>query len=252
MQTTFDSESRRLTLTFAAGEEIKGFIAGAKKQEGFLATVPERLRRREALTAILAAPGLELELGVAALHVFGESGEGFATAFDFAAWGAAKEVELRRKLQALAEGPTEAEARGETLGSSPIFRIQKMTPPEKARLAMRGNRTERQLLLRETSPQIMMGLLNNPHVETEEVLQIVKSPYAPGSILKRVAHEHRWSGSPDVRLALVRNPQTPTPLAVSLLPGLPTTALQVLARGGEVREDLKKAALKIYLKRMGK
>jgi hypothetical protein len=56
----------------------------------------------------------------------------------------------------------------------------------------------------------------------------------------------------DVRLAVVRNPQTPSVLAKNLLPALPTSALQGLARGADAREDLKKAALKLYLQRMGK
>jgi hypothetical protein len=127
-----------------------------------------------------------------------------------------------------------------------------MTPPEKVRLALKANRTERQILLRDTSPQVMMALLNNPHLESDDVLQIVKSPYAPGSILKRVASDRRWSSSLDVRLAVVRNPQTPSVLAKNLLPALPTSALQGLARGADAREDLKKAALKLYLQRMGK
>ena len=127
-----------------------------------------------------------------------------------------------------------------------------MTPPEKARLARKANRTERQILLRETSPQVTLALLTNPHIEGDDVVQIVKSPYTPGGVLKRIAADRRWLSNPDVRQALVRNPQTPTPLAIRLLPGLPTPVLQALARGGEAREDLKKAALKLYLKRTGK
>lgn len=127
-----------------------------------------------------------------------------------------------------------------------------MTPPEKTRLALKANRTERQILLRETSPQVMMALLNNPHLESEDVLQIAKSPYTPGSILKRIASDRRWSSGHEVRMAVVRNPQTPSVLAKNLLPGLPTSALQGFARSSEVREDLKKAALKLYLQRMGK
>ena len=254
LQTTFDPESRTLTLAFESAEAIEGFVTSTREQEGFLAALPENLARGVQVEVLLSGPGgFELRLGAQALHVFGEGPEGLTTAFQVDGWSTAKTLELRRKLgDAAAAEADEAEARGETMGASPIFRIQKMTPPEKARLALRANRTERQILLRETSPQVMMALLNNPHVESDDVLQIVKSPYAPGSILKRVAGDRRWSTSPDIRKAVVRNPQTPSLLARNLLPGLPTSALQALARSSEVREDLKKAALKLYLQRMGK
>lgn len=254
LQSTFDPERRLLTLAFDGREEIEGFVGSFREQEGFLAAVPERLARGTEVGLVLTGPGgFELRLEAEALHVFGDGPEGFSTAFGVRGWNAAKRAELRRKLGDVASEEEGAEeARGETLGSSPMFRIQKMTPPEKARLALRANRTERRILLRETSPQVMMALLNNPHVESDDVLQMVKSPYAPGSVLKRVASDRRWSRSPDLRLALVKNPQTPTVLAKRLLPALPVSALQGLARSSEIREDLKKAALKLYLQRMGK
>jgi hypothetical protein len=253
LQTAFDPERRTLTLAFAGPDEIEAFVAAAREQRGFLAALPEPLARGVEVSVVLAGPGgFELRLAAEALHVFGESPEGYTTAFQVDGWSPARTLELRRKLGDVAAAEADEEERGETLGASPIFRIQKMTPPEKVRLALRANRTERQILLRETSPQVMMALLNNPHVESDDVLAMVRSPYAPGSILKRVAGDRRWSTSPEIRIALVRNPQTPSLLARNLLPGLPTSALQGLARGSEAREDLKKAALKLYLQRIGK
>lgn len=255
MHPFLDSDAGRLTLAFDDLDEAAAYVEGARSENGFLVELAEELPRGRAVAVTLAGPGgFELELAAAALHVFGAEGDGYNTAFELRDWSTAKEVELRRKLaEAAAAGGGEGHGSGgETLGTSPIFRIQRMTPPEKARLALKAGRTERQILLRETSAQVMMALLNNPHLEADDVLQIVKSPYTPGSVLKRIAQERRWAANGDVRLALVRNPQTPTPLAVKLLAALPTSALKVLARGSEAREDLRQAALKIYLQRIGK
>lgn len=253
MEPRFDSEAHVLVLAFDAAEEIKGFVDRAREQEGFLAPVPDRLARTAEVEVLLTAPGgFELRLSAEALHVFPEGPDGYTTAFRLTGWNLAKRSELRRKLEQAEPDAEEAAPVGETQGTSPRFRIRKMTPPEKVRLARKAGRTERRILLRETSPQVMLALLTNPHVEADDVLQMVKSPYAPGSVLKRVASDRRWSGNPDVRSALVRNPQTPTILARNLLPALPTSTLRALARGSDVREDLKKAALKLYLQRMGK
>ena len=53
-------------------------------------------------------------------------------------------------------------ASGEMLGASPAFRIRAMNVSEKMRLASRATLTERQILLRDGSPQVLMGLLANP------------------------------------------------------------------------------------------
>lgn len=253
MEPKFDSSERVLVLEFEGREEVEGFVDRAREQEGFLAPMPDRLARTAEVEVLLTAPGgFELRLAAEALHVFPEGPDGFTTAFRLSGWSLAKRAELRRKLEQAEPDAEEAAPAGETQGTSPMFRIRKMTPPEKVRLARKAGRTERRILLRETSPQVMLALLTNPHVEADDVLQMVKSPYAPGSVLKRVASDRRWSGNPDVRSALVRNPQTPTILARNLLPALPTSTLRALARGSDVREDLKKAALKLYLQRMGR
>lgn len=259
MRSTLAAADDRLTIELEDLDAVRSFMEGASEQDGFLVPLPRELSRGKELEVSLAAPdGFDFAFRATVLHVFGVVGQGssasYTTALQIRDWGAAEEAELQRALEGTSgadEGEDE-EAMGETLGASPIYRIQKMTPPEKARLAIRANRTERQILLRETSPQVMMALLNNPHVDADDVAQIVKSPYAPGGVLKRVAGDRRWAQNHEVRLALVRNPQTPPPLAVRLLPALPTPMLQALARSSEVREDVKKAALKLYLTRMGK
>ncbi len=110
-----------------------------------------------------------------------------------------------------------------------MFRIKQLDPSKRMLLAMKADRTERQILCRDTSPNVLLGLLGNPRIEAEKVLAIVKSAYASGAVLQRVAGERRWMGSAEIRTAVVRNPKTPTPLAVRLLDTLPITELRELA-----------------------
>lgn len=258
MRPKLNLEERSLVLEAGELDAVETFLEDAGDQEGFLLPLPQEPPRGAELAVTLEAPGgFHLGFRARVLHVFDsvapDGGNEYTAAFQRTDWGKAKEMELRRKLRQARrgeEGPDEAT--GETLGASPMFRIQKMTPPEKARLARRANRTERQILLRETSPQVMMALLNNPHLDSDDVAQMVKSPYVPAGVLKRVAGDRRWVQNREVRLALVRNPRTPPPLAIRLLSGLPIPVLRALAGSSEVREDLKKAALKLYLKRTGK
>ena len=68
-------------------------------------------------------------------------------------------------------------------------------------------------------------------------------------MLQRIAKDRRWSASYEIRLALVRNPQTPTPLALKMLETLREPDLRALAKGSMVREAIKAAALRKVIKR---
>ena len=129
-----------------------------------------------------------------------------------------------------------------------MFRIKTMNPNERFRLALRGNRTERAILLRDTSPQVLLGLLSHPQLETKEVLEIVKSNFASGAIMERVAKNRQWLLHPDIPATIVKSPKTPAPVALKLIDILRKSDLQKLAKGAP-RENVRKAALKLYEKR---
>jgi len=125
-------------------------------------------------------------------------------------------------------------------------------PQQKARVAMRASRAERQILMRDHNAEVLNALLNHPRIEEGEVLEVVKSPHTNSAIMKRVADNKKWMGNQDIRIAVVRSPKTPTPLAIKHLPALPITELQTLSKMGNAREVLRKEALKLYLQRRGK
>ena len=124
-----------------------------------------------------------------------------------------------------------------------------MKPPERFRLAVSAARVERQLLVRDTSPQVLLGLLSNPRIEESDVLEIVKSPYSSAGTMNRIADSRKWMANREIRLAIVRSPKTPSPAAIKLLPTLPTEDLRMLSKMGNAREVLRKAALGLYLQR---
>jgi hypothetical protein len=139
---------------------------------------------------------------------------------------------------------------GETLGASVMFELQRMRPDEKVRLATKANRQQRQVLLRDRTPQVLLALLNNPWLENAEVLEMAKNPKVVGPVLQRLADDRRFGVNAQVQSALARNPSTPWTVTTRLLPLLHTRELRELARSPHVREAVRKAALKLYLGRM--
>jgi hypothetical protein len=147
------------------------------------------------------------------------------------------------------ESATAASKRGETYGASAFFELQKLNPNQRVLLATRANRQQRQLLLRDTAQPVQMALLSNPRLEPKEVLEIARNPQSSGGVLQRLATDQRFSTNYDVQLALVRNPQTPSPIALRLMDLMRTSDLRFLAKSQALRENIRKAALRVYLKR---
>ena len=137
----------------------------------------------------------------------------------------------------------------ETTGTSVQFEIKAMNPSQRALLASKANRMQRQILLRDGSPQIQVALLNNPHIEPKEILELAKNSQTVAPVLQRIAGEHRYLQNHEIRVALVKHPNTPTPLAIRMIDGMRTQDLRVLAKGQAVREAVRGAALRAYLRR---
>ena len=246
-------------LELAGADAVRAFFDTARQDTGFLLPLPHSPKLYEALPVrVTCGESFEMELDARVIQSFerpGPDGARYQVAFQLEGWNPGRNAELMRKLSQIpAEGGGseggKAAGEGEVRGSSPMFRIKAMNPNERMRLALKAGRTERAILVRDTSPRVLMGLLGNPRLDGEDVLRIVRSTHVNAAILKRVAGERRWIQNPEIRNAVVRNPKTPTPLALRLLETLRTPDLQVLAKSGQSKEALRRAAVRLYLKRI--
>lgn len=242
-QVAADIAAGKVTLAFASHDAVRSFFDEAVKHLGFMVTLAERPRPFVTMAFTSNGPGgLEVGFKARVVQIF-ERSEGFLVAFVLIDWDQAKTTELARKLAGAAARATDE---SEHAGASPAFRIRELDGSARARLAMKADRSERQILCRDASPQVLLALLSNPRLEAEEVLAVVKSTHAVAGVLERVATERRWMSSAEIRTAVVRNPKTPTPLALRLLDTLPITELREMAKMGSLREDVRRAAFRVY------
>jgi hypothetical protein len=241
--------SGALVLDFDAPEEIGEFYDQAESNPGFMLTVgaDQPPRQYQSFQCTASGPdGVRFNFEAEAIQVFPRP-DSVGAAFQLRSWTELKTRELERRLQALATADG-----GEQIGVSPIFRIKTMNPKQKALHAIKASRSERAILLRDHNADVLNALLNHPRIEEAGVLEVVKSPHTTSATMKRVADNKKWMGNQDIRIAVVRSPKTPTPLAIKHLPTLPISELQTLAKMGNAREVLRKEALKLYLARRGK
>ncbi len=247
MKAELKADDSAIALAFEDLPEAETFFAEVEKQQGLFLQLERQLKQFQRLEVTATAGGcFRFRFAAEAVQVF-PAGERFGTAFQLADWTPLKDKELRRKLKA---GDSD-EGEGE-MGTSPIFRIRQMDPNKRFRLAVKASRPERQILIRDNSPQVLLGLLAHPRIEDREVKAIVDSAFSTGAIMQRVASNRKWMRNAEIQLAVVKSPKTPPPLAIKLLPTLRTSDLRVLAKGSLSRETIRRAALSTYLQRTGR
>ncbi len=154
----------------------------------------------------------------------------------------------------------EARGAGESAGDPPIHSVisgeQRAEPAESANpsgpaarihAALHGNKEERTRILRGGDRRLHHYVLRNPGLGIDEVTSIAKMATVTPDLLKVIAERPEWIGRPEIALALVRNPKTPTPLAIRMLKHVSSAELRRLAKSNSARMQILRAARKMVV-----
>jgi hypothetical protein len=147
-------------------------------------------------------------------------------------------------VAALLVEPAAPEEEGNAESSTLWDRVRAMTPPQRILLAPKADRMTRTLLVQDSDAQVLFALLKNPRLTIDEVVRVAKSSALTFQAAELILRTSPWSGNQDVRVALIRNPKLPVPIALRILPSLPDSEVRAIARGGASSMQLKQAALK--------
>ena len=131
-----------------------------------------------------------------------------------------------------------------TRDAAAIRARETMTIPEKMRLASSGDREVRFALLRDPNKQLHPMVLKNPRIGLDEVLWAAKLSSLSPDALKVIADHPEWGKAPAIAAALVRNPKTPVPVALKLLPRVALGEVRAIAKS-QGRPQIVQAARKI-------
>lgn len=122
--------------------------------------------------------------------------------------------------------------------------LENMAGPQRVQLALKGDRTARMLLLRDTNKSSQLFVLKNPRVTLEEVRFLAGDRQANPEALTAIAANREWIQNAGILAALIRNPKTPTGTAVKLLEKVPVLELRRLAKSNDVPGPVQAAARK--------
>jgi len=161
-------------------------------------------------------------------------------------WFAARGVEAVAGVQApdtpLVDTAGEAEAEAEGDRTSFLQRLVTMTVMEKVKVAMRGTREERTILIRDSNRLVAAAVLSSPKLTESEVEGIARMPNVTEEVLRIIGANRGWLKSYTIAAGLARNPKTPVAISLHLLPRLSDRDIKLLSTDRNVPEPVRIAA----------
>jgi hypothetical protein len=120
-----------------------------------------------------------------------------------------------------------------------LARLPQLPPAQKMILARRGTARVAGALLADGQPEVVAIVLESPFLNEGQVLRVLSRINVPARVISAIASNGRWTQHHSVRLALVRNPQTPLATVLSFLPGISTTDLHILADSSSIPSNVR-------------
>ncbi len=140
---------------------------------------------------------------------------------------------------------------GGTVERSFLQSVQEMTVAERIKLALRGNREVRSILIRDPNRMIRWFVLQNPRMGDEEIIAIAKNRSADDELLRLIGESRDWTKNYQVRFSLVTNPKTPLTLSMRHLRSLNDRDMRALAKSKNVSATVANAAKRIVTQKPG-
>jgi hypothetical protein len=131
-------------------------------------------------------------------------------------------------------------------------RLQYMSVSEKVRLAFRGDRMIRMLLVRDRNRLICSAVMRNPRMTEQEAEAIAGMRNVDDEVLRILGSRRDWTGKYKIMLTLVRNPKAPVGVVLPFVNRLTLRDLKGLKDDRGVQQVVREMARKAYLARAAK
>jgi hypothetical protein len=161
-----------------------------------------------------------------------------------------EEMAAERRL--LAQRPP-VDDQGQEINLTLSQRVSRLSTNQKIMLAIKGGKEERTLLIREANRLIQVNVLRNGRITESEVAYIAQMRTVNEEVLRIISNTREWMKKYPITKALVMNPRTPLPLAMTHMKRLIESDMKLLIKDRNVAELLRREAKRIVeMKAQGK
>jgi len=154
-----------------------------------------------------------------------------------------EEVTFASEAEAIGRYLTDEEKQqGERV--SAVKRIYRQNTAEKVITALKGNREERSILIRDPNRIVATAVLGSPRVTEAEIESFAAMKNISDEILRQIGAHKEWTRRYGVVASLVRNPRTPLAISLGMVSRLNPRDIKSLSVDRNVPEAIRKHALK--------
>jgi hypothetical protein len=133
-----------------------------------------------------------------------------------------------------------------------IRRIMLMNIKDRVKLAMKGDREARGILIRDSNKIVSTAVMNNPRITEQEVEKIAAMRTVCDEVLRVIGMNRAWARVYPILHNLVRNPRTPLPTAITILPRIQTRDLKAISQNRNVSEAVRRQGERLLGARQGR
>lgn len=132
-----------------------------------------------------------------------------------------------------------------------IRQIIMMSVKDRVKMAMKGDREARGILVRDSNRVVAAGVMHNPRITEHEVENIAAMRTVSDDVLRLIGINRAWARSYSISHNLVRNPRTPITTAMSILPRIHAKDLERISQSRNVAEAVRRQAYRLVRARSG-
>jgi hypothetical protein len=131
-----------------------------------------------------------------------------------------------------------------------LQKISHLDVKGRIQLALKGNKEERSLLIRDGTKVVALAVLEAPKLSDGEVEKFASQKNVLESVLRQIPLKRRFMKNYKVVRNLVSNPRTPLDLGLGLMKHLLIADLKNISGNKEVSETVRKLGLKMYKQKL--
>ena len=131
-----------------------------------------------------------------------------------------------------------------------LQKINHLDVKGRIQLALKGNKEERSLLIRDGTKVVALAVLEAPKLSDGEVEKFASQKNVLEAVLRQIPLKRRFVKNYKVVRNLVGNPRTPLDLGLGLMKNLLIADLKNLSANKEVSETIRKLAMKMYKQKL--
>lgn len=136
------------------------------------------------------------------------------------------------------------EEEDEAAHQSTTQRLALLGVAERMKAAMKGSKSERAILIRDSNKLVSAAVLSSPKLSDSEVENFAKLANVSEEILRTIAMNRGWTKNYGVVAALTKNPKTPLAVSMRFVQRLNDRDLKMIALDRNLQEPLKLAVRK--------